>query len=175
MPLRNRGRSPSSLIDLNRSSSISRTIRPSRRASGAPRQWWIPPPNERCRPWRRSMSRRSGLTNTSGSPVGRAQKEHDVVAFPQRKAVHLAVREHTPKIGLHRRVEAQQLFHCRRDQARVLPESLKLIGIANQGQDAVADQVGRGLGAGAQEQAQHVQRLAFAQLFTFRPARAPGR
>ena len=40
-------------------------------------------------------------------PVGRAQKEHDVVAFPQPEAVHLAVREHTPKIGLRRRVEAQ--------------------------------------------------------------------
>ena len=40
-------------------------------------------------------------------PVGRAQKEHDVVAFPQPEAVHLAVREHTPKVHLHRRVEAQ--------------------------------------------------------------------
>ena len=39
MPLRNLGRCRSRLIRGNRSSSISTTIRPSRRASAAPRQW----------------------------------------------------------------------------------------------------------------------------------------
>ena len=54
-------------------------------------------------------------------PVGRAQKEHDVVAFPQRNAAHLAVGEHAPKIRLHRRVESEELLDGRRDQARVIP------------------------------------------------------
>ncbi len=39
MPVRKRGLSSSSRIDANRSSSISSTRRPSRRARGAPRQW----------------------------------------------------------------------------------------------------------------------------------------
>ena len=47
-PGRNRGRSPASSIDRNRSRSISSAILPSSRASGAPRQWWIPLPNETC-------------------------------------------------------------------------------------------------------------------------------
>ena len=43
----NRGRSSSRRIAEKRSSSISRAIRPSRRARGAPRQWWMPRPNDR--------------------------------------------------------------------------------------------------------------------------------
>ena len=47
MPLRNVGRGPGSSIRAERSSSVSNAILASRRASGAPRQRWMPRPSER--------------------------------------------------------------------------------------------------------------------------------
>ncbi len=67
MPLRYVGRPPSRSIRAKRSSSISNAILPSRRASGAPRQWWMPRPSERWGQLARPTSSRSGSSKTSGS------------------------------------------------------------------------------------------------------------
>ena len=62
---------------------------------------------------------------------------------------------------------SKQIFHRRRDQARVLPEPPELVPIAQQRQHPVAGQVGGRLVSRDQEQAQHIQRLAFRQAIAF--------
>ncbi len=76
--------------------------------------------------------------------------------FPECVAIHLAVRKHTREIGLHRGVEAEELLHGSRDEARVVPEPFKLIGMPEKGEDPVADKVHGRLVAGGEEQPKHV-------------------
>ena len=77
--------------------------------------------------------------------------------------MHLAVLQHGPDIELHRGVETQQLFDCRRYPARVLPQKRELLRVPQKRQHAVADQVRGGLVAGNQQQAQHQQHLALGE------------
>ena len=77
--------------------------------------------------------------------------------------MRFAVFDDAPQVELHRGVEAQQLLHPGRDPARVLPQQPHLLGVFEERQHAVADEVGRRLVAGDEQQAQHGQRLALRQ------------
>ena len=95
--------------------------------------------------------------------IGGADQEDDVVLPAQFEPVHLAVREGAAEERLGRRIVAQQFFHRGGDQARILAQPPELVRVAQQREHPVADQVGGGLVAGDQEQAQHVERLALGQ------------
>ena len=95
--------------------------------------------------------------------VGGAQRQDGGRAAPERDAVHFAVVDDAPQIELHRGIEAQQLLHRGRDPARVLAQQPHLLRVLQERQHAVADQVGRGLVAGDEQQPQHGQHLALRQ------------
>ena len=99
----------------------------------------MPRPNDRWEPLAASDIKAVGILEDVRIPVGRTEKQDDVVAFAQCKPVHLAIGEHAPEIRLYRRVETQQLLDRRRDQARVVPQPLKLFGMTKQSQHAVAE------------------------------------
>ena len=96
-------------------------------------------------------------------PVGGADQDGDVVARADLEPVHRAVGPRAPDGRLRRGIEAQQLLDGRRDEAGVVAEPGELVRVVEQRQHAVADQVGGGLVAGDQQEAQHVQHLALAQ------------
>ncbi len=158
MVLRKRGRASSRRVRGKRSSSISRSIRASRRASGAPRQWWTPPAPEQevgaaCAP----------DIETVGIAVGGAEKYVDVIALFQRMPVDSAILDHAAEVGLHRRIEAHQLLDRGGDEAGIVAQALELVGVAQEREDAVADQIDGGLVPGDEEQTEHVQHFTLGE------------
>jgi hypothetical protein len=83
--------------------------------------------------------------------VGRAEHLHHVVAAPQHLAVELDVDRDPARVALERRLVAQHLLDRRFHQLRPLPHQLKLLRVAQQQIEPVADQVGRRLVAGRQQ------------------------
>ena len=108
-----------------------------------------------------------GVVEGRGITVGGADENDDVVAPAQAESVHLAVLDHAPERRLRRRVVAQQLLDRRGDEPGLFAQPLELGAVAKQGEEAVADEVGGGLVAGDDQQAQHVQHLALGEPFAF--------
>jgi len=96
---------------------------------------------------------RVGIGILRGIAVGRTEQHEDAFARRQRDTAHFDLDiGHAPG-HLDRRIETQQLLDRARDQRRVVLQPLPLVGRAMQRQQPVADQVGRGLVAGAEQQA----------------------
>ncbi len=66
--------------------------------------------------------------------------------------------------GLQRAAVAQQLLHCRPDELRILLQLLDLVGMLEQGQRAVPDEIDRRLVPGNEKEKDHCQKLVLTQL-----------
>ena len=152
----------------NRPSRVVNAIRPSSRASRAPRQWWMPWPKARWLLSLRVMSKDSGVPVAVRVAVGGGQRDDhlgvggdDDVA---ERDVLGGVAERRVRDG---GVPAQHLLDRPRQQAGVGDQRGALIGMAEQGDRPVADQAGGGVVPGDDEledRGQHlllVQRVAF--------------
>ena len=67
-------------------------------------------------------------------------------------AAQLHVLEHGPPVGLHDALVTEDLFDARGRPGGVGPQAGQLVGMAQQGEDGVADQVGGGHEPGAEEE-----------------------
>jgi len=85
-----------------------------------------------------------------GVAVGGAQHHHDLVAGPHAVAHQVEILGRDALGDLHRAVEAQQFVNGLGDQIGAAAQQRQLVGRAQQGQHAVADQVHRGLVTGDQ-------------------------
>jgi len=105
-----------------------------------------------------------GLGELVGIPVGGAQHGHQQLPFEDGPAAQFEVRCRDPGRPLHRRVPTQQLLDGGLDQLRLVAQPRHLVGVSQEREGAVADQVDRGLVAGDQEQVQHHDQLPRVQL-----------
>ena len=146
---------------------------PSSRASGAPRQKWMPWPNARWRLSARRRSRRSGSGNWRGSRLAALIIRKSAIPAVDHPAVDgqvLASDAHHRRRGA---VEAQELLDGRDREGRILAPGPGRGRIPEQGEHAVADEVRGGLVSGEQEQHAAGDQLGPAQ--SHRPAvRRPG-
>ena len=108
-----------------------------------------------------------GIGKLRRVPVRRRQQDHRLLALLQRRATDLHLLQRDAACELHRRVIAQYLLDCALGQRRVVPQLGELIGVAQQRQRAVADQVHRRLVTGNQQQDARRQQLLLAQLVPF--------
>ena len=138
-------------------------MRPSRRATLRPMHTCGPEPKARCRLGSRPTSSRSGSANSAGSrlaaPMPMVMKVPAGMATPpiSRGARRHAVAE---LVGA---LEAQQLLHRRADQLRLGDQARLLLRPFEQRVEPVADEIGRGLVAGIEDEDDVVQQLALAQ------------
>ena len=143
--------------------SVPSAMRPSSRASAAPRQWWMPEPNARCwaapgageverlrrrRPtWPGRGSRRRGTVNTNTPALDGARRR-------PRASTVVTRRENCTG-----RVVAQQLVDRVGVERRVVAPALELGAVAQQRERAVADEVDGRLVAGDVQQDHLVEQL----------------
>src|SRR5258708_34619971 len=84
--------------------------------------------------------------------IGRGQRDENLIAAPDQLAIQFNILARPALRGGQKRpLIAQQFLNCRFDERGVLPELLQLIGMQQQGQDALADPVGLGLMPGDQK------------------------
>ena len=123
--------------------SVPMARRPSRRASAAPRQWWMPEPNARCcaAPARVRSSGSASSPQWSGVAVGGRQAREHEDARLDGLAADVEVGRGDPARELHRRVVAQQLVDRVGVEARVVAPPFELRAVAQQRERAVADEV----------------------------------
>ena len=106
-------------------------------------RWWLSG---------RVMSSRSGSAKRSGSRFGRGEEgDHSLARLDEHVAHLRGLRGGAPG-EVHRAVVAEDLFDRAGRQRRVLDEPVPLVALAQQGDGAVADQVGGGLVAGHEEE-----------------------
>lgn len=86
-----------------------------------------------------------GVLEALGVPVGRGEEQVGQLALAQRPPADRDVLGGDPDDRLGRRVVAGEFLDGRADQHRVLAQPGQLVGVAQQGEHAVADQVGGGL------------------------------
>ena len=107
------------------------------------------------------MSKVVGIVAPAGGvAVGRGGHRHHERAGLDGAAADLERRHRDAPGHLHRGVEPQALLDRVGDEGRVVAEPGELVGVAQQLQRAVADEVDRGLVAGDEQQAQLVEQLA---------------
>ena len=154
------GVSVASSIPGNRRISVPMAIRPSSRASDAPRQWWMPLPNDRC--WAAPAAVRSSAVGVGAPAAGSRlaeprHGEHEHARLDGLVA-DVEVGRRDPPRELHRRVVAQQLVDRVGVERRVVAPPFELRAVAEQRERAVADEVHGGLVAGDVEQDHLVER-----------------
>ena len=125
----------------------------------------MPPPNERwCGASRRAeVERVDRLAEVRGVVVGGAEQGEDERTLLDGVAAELDVGERDAARELHRAVVAEQLVDAVDDQRRVVVQELELVGVPQQRQRAVADQVHGRLVAGDVEEAHLVEELVLAE------------
>ena len=142
-------------------------MRPSSRATLSPAHTCAPEPKARCRLGSRATSRRSGSGNSAGSrlaaPMPIVMKVPAGMSMPPSVtgSCRGAVAE---LVGA---LEAQQLLDRAADQPRLGDQARLLLGPFEQRVEAVADQVGRGLVAGVEDEDDVVQQLALGEARAF--------
>ena len=118
------------------------------------------PPGVRCRAL-------SGFSNAAGSRFAAPSRAIAFWPGAQTLAAHLQVVPDDPPVELDRAVVAQQLVDGRLEQFGLVAEAPQLIGMAEQRQKAVADQVARRLVASHQDQQHGGQQLLAGQPVAF--------
>jgi len=101
------------------------------------------------------MSRRSGSGNCAGSAVGRADADVDARVGGQLDASHLDFLRRDAVAELHGAVEAQELLDRRLEQLDIVclgEQSSLLLRPFGKREQRVADEVGRGLVAGVEQE-----------------------
>ena len=146
-----------------RRKSSSKTIFASSLASGAPRQWWIPSPNETWRCGSRVMSSRSGSTQRRSSRLADAHTQRDARALRDRPVVGLDIAGRRPREGLDRRVEAEELLDRRRDDRRVVADQVPLVREPVEVEQRIRDQPGCGRDARDEQQHRAAEQLVRAE------------
>ena len=112
----------------NRSASARNVTSASMRASCAPRQWWMPPPNDSGRTFSARDVERFGILVLRGVAIGRAEQTDDAVAAFDRDAFSSPISQSSRGLArrqLHGGIVAQQFVDraCgeRRDRAPASP------------------------------------------------------
>ena len=132
----------------NRANSRSKATRPSNRASGAPRQKWMPWPRARFPPSLRLRSDRVAIR-------GGEDRQHRLTGRDRGARDCDRLGGEPPGAELDRSVEAQQLLNGGLHQTWVRLELRELVRMCEQGEGPVADQVDRGFEAGEQQDERH--------------------
>ena len=105
-----------------------------------------------------------GIGEMPGIAVGRPDGGNDQGPAGDLPALNLDISGGEPSRPLHRAVIAQELLDRGGDEAGIALELLELVGMTEQGEQPVADEVHRGLVPGDEQQHAHGQHLALAQL-----------
>ena len=128
----------------------------SRRASGAPRQWWVPNPKARC--WRtlaRSRSKSAGHSNRDSSRLADPQRMLRIDPAGIVHAAELDVDRGRAEQPLHRALQAQHLLGQQRHVAIRIGRHLgPRLGVGGEQPGALGQRVGRRLGP-ADERVRH--------------------
>ena len=132
---------------------------PSSRASAIPAHWCAPEPKARWRFGVAAMSKRRGR-RTVPVAVGGADAQRDRRACRQRDAAELERLGRHAVAELVRALEAQELLDRASRSARALRSAAPSRPVLEQRHQAVADQVGRRLVAGVEQEDAVVQQLA---------------
>jgi len=96
--------------------------------------------------------------------IGRADQYDNALAFLDVAAFDLHILHGGPAIDLHWPVVAYHLLHRGWHAAGVVTQRLQLVWVAQQRQQAIANEVRRGLVAGNQEESQHDEQFALGEL-----------
>ena len=104
-----------------------------------------------------------GVGEVGGIVIGRAEQGDDAIAGLEVETCELNRVEADPCVELDRRVEPQSLLDRRRHQGRIGPERSERLGVRQQLVDSVTDQVGRGLGAGREQEDRYRQDLVLGE------------
>src|SRR5215472_10732069 len=105
-----------------------------------------------------------GIGEMAGVPVGRADGGNDHASAWDLAAADLNVSIGDPCRPLDRAVVSQKLLDGGRDERRIVLELCHLVGMLEQGQRAIADQVHRGLVTSDEEEQAHGEQLTLVQL-----------
>ena len=119
----------------------------------------MPEPKARWRLGVRAMSSRSGSANCAGSRLAAPMPSVTWVRGGERHAAELGGRGRDPVAELVRALDAQELLDRGADEVGLLDQPRLLIGPVEQALQAVADQVGRRLVAGVEQEDAVVQQL----------------
>ena len=137
----------------------------SRRASGAPRQKWIPAPNVTCGFGSRSRRELVRLVEHVGVPVRRTEDEAELGAPRYPDVSDLDVLEHPSFEQLQRRVEPHQLLDRDWQQGGVGTQPCERVGVPEQRPPAVAGDVHGRLVSRVQQQHAGADQLVFGEPF----------
>ena len=140
------------------------------RASGAPRQKWMPAPKPTWGFGSRARSRRPGSAKTSGSRLAEANCRATSCAARDRHARDLDVLQHPALEHRQRGVVAQQLLDRGRDQAVVGAQAFEALRVAEQRPPGVAGGVHGRLVAGVEQQHAGADQLVLAEALAPRPS-----